>query len=96
MRSKKRLKECFDATVEQNRRSSVATVEFEVENYYLPDDHHGKVLSIDAVPSFECDNDNYEIPDKVTGTWIKTNPAKHREQATAKNKELGGSWVPAS
>ena len=84
----KRLKECFD-TVEQNRRS--VAVEFE-KNYY-PDDHHGKVLSIDAVPSFECDNDNYEIPDKVTGTWIKTNPAKHREQATAKNKELGGSWV---
>ena len=37
---------------------------------------------------------DYEIPDKVTGTWIKTNPEKHKEQATAKNKELDGRWVP--
>ena len=68
------------------------TVEFE-KNYY-PDDHEGKVLSIDAVPAFECGGDEYEIPDKVTGTWIKTNPEKHKEQATAKNKELDGRWVP--
>jgi Second Messenger Oligonucleotide or Dinucleotide Synthetase domain len=76
--------------VEINRRS--VTVEFE-KNYYA-DDHDGKVLSIDAVPAFECGGGNYEIPDKVTGNWIKTNPDKHREQATAKNKELDGRWVP--
>jgi Second Messenger Oligonucleotide or Dinucleotide Synthetase domain len=68
------------------------TVEF--EKIYYPDDHEGKVLSIDAVPAFECDGGNYEIPDKVTGTWIKTNPEKHKEQSTAKNKELGERWVP--
>jgi hypothetical protein len=68
------------------------TVEF--EKLYYPDDHEGKVLSIDALPAFECDGGNYEIPDKVTGTWIKTNPEKHKEQATAKNKELDGRWVP--
>jgi hypothetical protein len=68
------------------------TVEFE-KNYYS-DDHSGKVLSIDAVPAFECGSGEYEIPDKVTGTWIKTNPEKHREQATAKNEELEGYWVP--
>jgi Second Messenger Oligonucleotide or Dinucleotide Synthetase domain len=68
------------------------TVEF--EKIYYPDDHEGKVLSIDAVPAIECDGGNYEIPDKVTGTWIKTNPEKHKEQATAKNKELDGRWVP--
>jgi hypothetical protein len=68
------------------------TVEFE-KNYY-PDDHVGKVLSIDAVPAFECGGGEYEIPDKVTGTWIKTNPEKHKEQATAKNEELEGYWVP--
>jgi hypothetical protein len=79
-----------DGQVEINRRS--VTVEFEKD--YYADDHDGKVLSIDAVPAFECDGGNYEIPDKVTGTWIKTNPDKHREQATAKNKELGGRWVP--
>jgi len=68
------------------------TVVFE-KNYY-PDDHDGKVLSIDAVPAFEAGSDEYEIPDKVTGTWIKTNPKKHKEQATAKNEEMDGRWVP--
>ena len=68
------------------------TVVFE-KNYY-PEDHEGKVLSIDAVPSFEASRDIYEIPDKVTGKWIKTNPEKHKEQATAKNEALGGRWVP--
>jgi hypothetical protein len=68
------------------------TVEF--EKIYYPEDHEGKVLSIDAVPAIECDGGNYEIPDKVTGNWIKTNPEKHKEQATAKNKELDGRWVP--
>ena len=68
------------------------TVVFD-KNYY-PEDHEGKVLSIDAVPAFDTGNDEYEIPDKVTGTWIKTNPEKHKQQATAKNKEMGGSWVP--
>jgi hypothetical protein len=76
--------------VEIGRRS--VTVEFE-KNYY-PDEHEGKVLSIDAVPAFECGGGDYEIADKVTGTWIKTNPDKHREQATAKNRELDGRWVP--
>jgi hypothetical protein len=69
-----------------------ATVEF--EKIYYPEDHEGKVLSIDAVPAFECEGGDYEIPDKVTGTWIKTNPEKHKEQATAKNKELNERWVP--
>ncbi len=68
------------------------TVEFE-KNYY-PDDHAGKVLSVDAVPAFERGVGEYDIPDKVTGTWIKTNPEKHRERATAKNEELEGYWVP--
>ena len=76
--------------VEIGRRS--VTVEFEKD--YYADDHEGKVLSIDAVPAFECGGGDYEIPDKVTGKWIKTNPEKHRDQATAKNKELDGGWVP--
>jgi hypothetical protein len=68
------------------------TVEF-AKSYY-PEDHEGKVLSIDAVPAFESGDGEYEIPDKITGTWIKTNPKKHKEQATAKNAEIGGRWVP--
>jgi hypothetical protein len=76
--------------VEIGRRA--VTIEF--EKVYYPEDHEGKVLSIDAVPAFECGDGNYEILDKVTATWIKTNPDKHKEQATAKNKELDGRWVP--
>lgn len=76
--------------VEVGRRS--VTVEF--EKAYYPEGHEGKVLSIDAVPAFECSGGDYEIPDKLTGTWIKTNPEKHKEQATAKNKETGERWVP--
>jgi hypothetical protein len=64
------------------------------EKTYYPEDHEGKVMSIDAVPAFEAGSDEYEIPDKVTGTWIKTNPKKHKEQATAKNEEMDGRWVP--
>lgn len=76
--------------VEIGRRS--VTVEFE-KNYYA-EEHEGKVLSIDAVPAFESGKNEYEIPDKETGTWIKTNPETHQEQSTAKNKELNGRWVP--
>src|SRR5262245_26778264 len=72
--------------VQIGRRS--VTVEFE-KNYY-PEEHEGKVLSIDAVPAFESGKNEYEIPDKETGTWIKTNPETHQEQSTAKNKELNG------
>ena len=78
------------SNVEMCRRA--VTVEF--EKIYYPDDHEGKVLSIDALPAFDSGGEVYEIPDKVTGTWIKTNPEKHKEQATAKNKELDGRWVP--
>ena len=66
----------------------------EFEKNYYPEEHEGKVLSIDAVPAFESGQDEYEIPDKETGTWIKTNPETHKEQSTAKNKELNGRWVP--
>lgn len=65
-----------------------------LEKSYYPEDHEGKVMSIDAVPAFEAGKDVYEIPDKVTGKWIKTNPKKHMEQATDKNKQLDGYWVP--
>jgi hypothetical protein len=66
-----------------------ATVEFEKNTK----DEEGKVLSIDAVPAFEL-GDCYEIPDRDLGKWIKTDPEIHAERSTAKNKELGGKWVP--
>jgi len=87
-----RLKQTYTERdqVEIGRRC-VTTV---FEKSYYPDDHEGKVLSTDAVPAFKVDGGVYEIPDRITKTWIKTNPDKHREQATAKNKEMGGFWIP--
>nr|WP_200985168.1 CBASS oligonucleotide cyclase [Rhizobium rhizogenes]QCL10073.1 putative dNA polymerase beta domain protein region [Rhizobium rhizogenes] len=73
--------------VEPGRRC--ATVEFEKNT----NDEEGKVLSIDAVPAFDI-GACYEIPDRVRGDWIRTDPEIHMEQATAKNKELGGKWIP--
>ncbi|RWD79108.1 CBASS oligonucleotide cyclase [Mesorhizobium sp.] len=73
--------------VEPGRRC--ATVEFEKNTQ----DEEGKVLSIDAVPAFDL-GDCYEIPDRHLGKWVKTDPEVHAEQATNKNKELGGKWVP--
>jgi hypothetical protein len=86
------LKETYSeqGQVDIGRRS--VTVEFE-KNYY-PEGHEGKVLSIDAVPAFDSGSDEYEIPDKITGTWIKTNPETHQARSTAKNKQLDGRWVP--
>ena len=75
--------------VDIGRRS--VSVEFEKPIY--ADGHEGKILSIDAVPAFPVGND-YEIPDKITGTWVKTNPQTHAEEATAKNKQIDGRWKP--
>lgn len=66
-----------------------ATVEFEKNTK----DEEGKVLSIDTVPAYEL-ADCYEIPDRDLGKWIKTDPEIHAEKSTAKNKDLGGKWVP--
>ena len=76
-------------SVEKGRRC--VTVEFDKQNPTA--DAEGKVLSNDAVPAYEC-GDHYEIPDKDLGKWVKTNPKIHQDKATAKNKELGGKWVP--
>jgi SMODS domain-containing protein len=73
--------------VELGRRC--VTVEFEKNTR----DEEGKVLSIDAVPAFEL-ADCYEIPDRILGKWIKTDPDVHAEKSTATNKALDGKWVP--
>lgn len=75
--------------VEPGRRC--VTVEFEKRNPTA--DEEGKVLSNDAVPAYDRGN-CYEIPDRNLGKWIKTSPDKHSDLSTAKNKALGGKWVP--
>lgn len=88
------FEKCLVATygrdaVEPGRRC--VTVIFEKKNPTV--DEEGKVLSVDAVPAITLE-DGFEIPDRVLGEWIKTDPRVHKEQATAKNKELGGHWIP--
>lgn len=75
--------------VERGRRC--VTVEFDKKNQ--TQDPDSKVLSIDAVPAFDIGN-HFEIPDDSLGKWIESDPEVHKEQATAKNKQLDGKWVP--
>ena len=75
--------------VELGRRC--VTVEFEKRNPTVEEE--GKVLSVDAVPAFQIES-CYEIPDRILGKWIKSDPEVHKADATAKNSELDGKWVP--
>lgn len=75
--------------VELGRRC--VTVTFDKANPTVSED--GKVLSIDAVPAIAL-ADCYEIPDRILGRWIKSNPEIHMAESTAKNKSLDGKWVP--
>lgn len=83
-------KEFGEENVKPGRRC--ATVKFDKKNPTADD--AGKVLSIDCVPAFEH-RDGYEIPDRDRGDWIKSDPEIHKEEATAKNAECEGGWVPA-
>jgi hypothetical protein len=53
-----------------------------------------EIVSFDVVPAFERATDEFEIPDTNTGTWIATNPKRHHEMSTKKNKECDGRFVP--
>lgn len=53
-----------------------------------------EIVSFDVVPAFERAIDEFEIPDTRTGTWIATNPKRHHEMSTEKNKECDGKFVP--
>ena len=77
------------ASVAPGRRC--VTVEFEKRNPTV--DEEGKVLSVDAVPALEA-NGVYELPDRILGEWIKTDPAVHKAAATTKNREMDGKWIP--
>jgi hypothetical protein len=50
-----------------------------------------RIVSIDVVPAFALEND-YEIPDDGTGTWIKTNPEIHASKATAAHQAFSNEW----
>jgi hypothetical protein len=53
-----------------------------------------EIMSFDVVPAFQRAKDEFEIPDARTGTWITTNPKRHHELSTDKNKACDGKYVP--
>ena len=53
-----------------------------------------EVISFDVVPAFECATDEFEIPDMRSGGWIVTNPKRHHEMSTDKNRVCDGKFVP--
>lgn len=50
-----------------------------------------RILSVDAVPAF-VSGDDYEIPNRDTGSWTKTNPETHAAKATAAHQAYGNEW----
>lgn len=55
-----------------------------------------EIMSFDVVPAFKRTGTGggYEIPNTVTGGWIATNPKRHHELSTAKNKACDEKFVP--
>jgi Second Messenger Oligonucleotide or Dinucleotide Synthetase domain len=55
-----------------------------------------EIMSFDVVPAFKRTGagGGYDIPDTVRGEWIATNPKRHHELSTAKNKACGEKFVP--
>jgi hypothetical protein len=74
--------------VSVQRRS--ATVDFGVV-VDAEDNADYRIVSMDVVPAFRS-GDDYEIPDKQTGKWIKTNPRIHEKKATEAQEAYGGEW----
>lgn len=87
--AKQLAKDFGEDCVELGRRC--VTVTFDKKNSTA--DETGKVLSIDCVPAFDHAS-GYEIPDRDKGLWILSDPEVHKAEATAKNKECYGGWVP--
>jgi hypothetical protein len=55
-----------------------------------------EIVSVDVVPAFKRTGTGggYEIPDTTTRRWIATNPKRHHELSTAKNKACDEKFVP--
>jgi hypothetical protein len=50
-----------------------------------------RVVSMDVVPAFAFGED-YEIPDKDSGKWIKTNPTVHAQAAVEAHEAYSKEW----
>lgn len=50
-----------------------------------------RVVSVDVVPAHEL-KEEYEIPDTLTGTWIKTDPEVHAQKAVNAHQAYSNEW----
>ena len=50
-----------------------------------------RVISMEAVPAF-ASGDDYEIPDGIYESWVRTNPKIHAEEAIAAQKRYNDEW----
>lgn len=50
-----------------------------------------RILSVDVVPA-KAMGENYEIPDKASGKWIKTNPEIHAQKAIDAHQRYDMEW----
>jgi hypothetical protein len=53
-----------------------------------------EIMSVDVVPAFHRSGSGYHIPDPGAGTWIPTDPEKHAQASTKKNKQCDEKYVP--
>lgn len=52
-------------------------------------DFRGTDIGYDVVPAFRHDGGGYLIPDHERGSWIRTDPDRHREACIAANRAAG-------
>lgn len=50
-----------------------------------------RILSVDVVPATTA-GENYEIPDKSSGKWIRTNPEIHAQKAIDAHQKYNMEW----
>ncbi|MCW2982978.1 MAG: hypothetical protein JWR63_548 [Conexibacter sp.] len=53
-----------------------------------------EVPSFDVVLAFDRDGGGFDIPDRVAGEWIASDPSVHKAKATDKNAACDGKWIP--
>lgn len=54
----------------------------------------GTGVAYDVVPAFLLRRDVYQVPDRQTGRWVKTNPKLHKQLANKANKRANGKLKP--
>ncbi len=60
----------------------------------IPYGSEDEIMSMEVVPAFHRKGGGYHIPNPDAGNWIATDPDKHWEASTAKNKECDEKYVP--